>query len=796
MDPLLDEDKVLQAKHDPAMAGRKRLQRHPIQPPADSLKAARAPFRKVAEAKRIFGDGNTQADIREAIRRFAHSSLSKAEYDAKKGEIEALEWTLDDDRKQPNPAQAGPGGITIFYWHENYYFPDGSPRVEFIKTVMLHEALHATSINSTGFQALDKSYTKNLKSDSVDEAVTDKLGAELAGSVLGGGEKYTSQYWNVLGRKGMDFHITSAGMERLADSPPSVWLGDLVDVITTVVPGLTWPQIKRAYISNEGGQHEDVKQKITAKNAEIETAWTAKRTAAFTALMGAEAIPAAQWETNLTAAVKALDGKVLAPTAYTSDEVRGHLEAELLASTGAAHAIVAKTDRRSSSKDDWAIVNRIGKTNTNVKPPATSWKATGTGMSPSQAAQQAETLAVTQAKDAKPMHVREFDGGLWAALGSMEKHVRASQRILGMAPDTPKLSWVLIPKPKAVDDPAQHKVGDRLETYVSSSQKGLLDDKNKEQTLGTLTGDDPKQFAHATVAGYGGAGYEANGDIAFVTQEHVNLATVLHEMGHHKQKHEGLSEDTVGGIPKLLDFHNMILNENKLASDDIRTGRDPDPYVRLRYTSDPARLRVSEWRTLAQAKAQKEGDAYTSFRERLFARGGAYARLLREIEGELAGNAVLYPGNVGFLFKNYMIAEIKASKQDVDIEDPCKAGSGRSAPGASPLGVPWLQLHREACHVRHLHRRNRRRTTGNLRLGQARRRPERPAPAEDHAGRHEDVRDKGRDGGGAEDPPPEGYPHDRPGRRAGSAARLDRRDHERGPGRRAVWRRHWTGAAG
>jgi hypothetical protein len=197
----------------------------------------------------------------------------------------------------------------------------------------------------------------------------------------------------------------------------------------------------------------------------------------------------------------------------------------------------------------------------------------------------------------------------------------------------------------------------------------LLDPKNKQQTLGTLTGDDPKAFSHSTVSGYGGAGYEANGDIAFVTQEHMNLATVLHEMGHHKQKHEGLSEDTVGAIPYLLDFHNMIVNENKLASDDLRTGRDADPYVRLRYTTEPVRLRVSEWNTLAQARAQKEGDAYTSFRERMFARGGAYASLLREIEAELAGNAALYPGNVPMLFKNYMIAEIKAKKQDVDFSD-------------------------------------------------------------------------------------------------------------------------------
>ncbi len=668
MDPLVDEDKVLQAKHDPALAKRGRIQRHPVQPPVDSLKPARMPFRKVELAKRIFGDSSTQASIREAIRRFAGRSLSKPEYEAKKASIEGLTWTLDDDRKQPNPAQAGAAGITIWYMHENYYFPDGAPRTEFIKTVMLHEALHAMSLDSTGYQDIAKTYTKGLNSDSIDEAVTDRLGAELAGDVLGGKEKYTSQYWNVLGRKGLDFHITAAGLERLANSPPSVWLGDLIDIVTTVEPTLSWDVIKKAYMSNEGGQHDAVKAKITAKNAEIETAWTAKRTGAFTALLGPEAIPAAQWETHLTAAVKNLDA-VGVPTTYTADTVRGLLEADLLGRVGAAHAIVAKSDRRSStSKDDWAIVNRVAKTNTHVKPPAAGWKPGGTGMSSSPAARDAEQAAVDLAAAAAPQHLKEYEGGAAFAVAQLSKHIRTAQRILGVDPKTSKLSWVLIPTPKAPDDPAQHKVGDRLNTYMSSAH-GLLQKENDSQSLGSLTGDDPKAFAHATVASYGGAGYEANGDIAFVTQAHVNLATVLHEMGHHKQKHGGLSEDTVGGIPLLLDFHNVILNENKLAADDIKSGRDADPYVRLRYAMDPARLRVSQWLTLATAKAQKESDAYAAFRNRLTTRGGAYGALIQDIETELATNAALYPGNVAILFKNYMMDEIKAKKPDVEFSD-------------------------------------------------------------------------------------------------------------------------------
>lgn len=668
VDPALDPESVLQARHDPALAARSRLLRHPIQPPADSLKAARMPFRKVDQARRLFQDKNLQEEIRQGLRRFAHSTLAKAEFDTKRVEIDKLEWLLDDSGKQPNPAQAGAAGITIFYKHENYYFPDGSVRTEFIKSVMIHEALHAVSLNSTGFQGLDYSYTKGLKSDSVDEAVTDRLGSEIAGAVLGQAEKYTSQYWNVLGRKGLDFHLTSRGLETLANSNPSVWLGDLVDIITAAT-GLTWAQIKKGYLSNDQGAHDSVTQAINGKKAEIEAEWTRRRRTAFQALLGPDAVDGPTWESKLTEAVKALDGAAAQPVNHTADQVRALLEVELRARTGADHTVVPKSDRRSSSKDDWAIVNKVAKTNNFVKPPGPGWKPAGTGMLSSPAARGAEELAVQQAKAAKPQHVKEFSAGTWAAVRALEQHVKAAQKLLKLDPKTPNLSWVLIPTPEPADDQDQAKVGDRLETYLSSQATGLLDPKNKGETLGTLTGDDPKQFAHATVAGYGGAGYEANGDIAFVTQEHTNLATVAHEMGHHKQKHEGLSEETVGAIPKLLDFHNMILNENKLAADDIRSGRDADPYVRLRYTDEPARLRVSQWTALANAKADKESDAYAAFRDRMLKRGGAYGRLVQEIEAELASSTAIYPGKISILFKNYMIDEIKRSKPEVEFSD-------------------------------------------------------------------------------------------------------------------------------
>lgn len=675
--PFEDEKKI-QLKRDPS------LQRHPIQPPADTLKPARMPFRRIDEAKRIFADENIRADIVLSMKRMAKQNLPASEFEAKKNEIDQLKWTLDAGKGQPNPAQAVQGSVTIWFSHENYYFPDGSPRTEFIKTVMIHEATHATSLHGTGFQGLDVPFTKGYKTDSLDEAVTDRIGSELASSVLGRTEKYTSQYWNTMGRKGLDFHLTSAGLEKLVDSNPSVWLGDLVDVITSLTP-LTWPQIKRAYLTNAHGENDHVIQQVNAQRAAIEAAWTQRRTNAFTALMGADAISAANWDAKITAAVAAADGKQAAPVALSSDQAKALVDAELATITGAGHQIVPKTDRRSSSKDDWALMVKAAKTSTNIKPPPAGWKATP-GMANGPTARSAEEAAVNAEKDdvqqQAQQHVKTFDGGAWAAIAALEKHVGTARRLLAFGPLVPPISWVLVPKPKSDGDPDQAKAGDRLETYLSSKSTGLLADANKGESISSLTGDEPEKPAHATVQGYGGAGYEANGDVAFVTQEHVNIGTVLHEMGHHKQKYNGLSEDTVGRVPLLLDFHNVILNENKLAANDLdqaeesrkagKTGKfakgDPDPHIRLRYAESPARLRISAWQTLAAAKATKESDGYITFRDRMQARGGEYATLVQDIENAL-GDANLYPGNIPFLFKNYMIEEIRRRKGDVEFSD-------------------------------------------------------------------------------------------------------------------------------
>src|SRR5438067_3057636 len=84
---------------------------------------------------------------------------------------------------------------------------------------------------------------------------------------------------------------------------------------------------------------------------------------------------------------------------------------------------------------------------------------------------------------------------------------------------------------------------------------------------------------------------------------------------------------------------------------------------------------------------------------------------------------------------------------------------------------------------------------GNVRLGGDGRRPEPVPEAALHPHRHEALRDGGGDGGDPEDSPAAGQAHDRPDRGPGPAARLDGRDHDERPHRRAVRRGHRAASA-
>src|SRR5262249_43392334 len=141
--------------------------------------------------------------------------------------------------------------------------------------------------------------------DSLDEAVTEKIGAEIASGVLGASQAYTTNYWNLEARRGLDVHLTLRGLELLATGQPKLWLGNMVDVIIDKT-GLTWPQIKAAYLTDEA-QDPEVRNKIEAKRAEIGEEWKVRSQTALLQQLGNNALPKAEWETELKTAISAVD---------------------------------------------------------------------------------------------------------------------------------------------------------------------------------------------------------------------------------------------------------------------------------------------------------------------------------------------------------------------------------------------------------------------------------------------------------------------------------------------------------
>jgi len=229
------------------------------------------------------------------------------------------------------------------------------------------------------------------------------------------------------------------------------------------------------------------------------------------------------------------------------------------------------------------------------------------------------------------------------------------------------MGWVIVP-------PYPNLLGNTpFKDYPRLATK-LLQTEHTGKTLSELTGSSRAKEAHEIVGDFGGAGYEVNGNVGLINLEHVNLATVVHEMGHHKQKHEkNISEENINqvrGVFPLLDLHNILYSENKLAADELRKNPGADPFVRLRYTEKPVRMRVSEW--LKASAGHVESEDFKRFKARLQVKGGALWQILVEIENELAAAPNLYPGAVPILFKNLMIKEIRMSNKDIEPTDVAK----------------------------------------------------------------------------------------------------------------------------
>lgn len=687
----LEDEEVVQTKRADLQRQPEMIQRHPIAPSTEVGHEASFGERKTGEMRSIATDPAFIQKVRDSFSTLVTSTLTGPDLATKLAQIKTVQWQLAGDTQPGNPAQVKGGSINLYYYHPNWYLPDGSPRVEFIKSTVIHEGLHYISHNHEGFQTfspeiLNAHSEGNLAgADTLDEAVTERVGREIAAEVLGSSESYTTNYWNLEARRGLDFHLTYTGLEQLAKGTPQLWLGEMIDVIMDET-GLTWPEIKKAFLTDET-QDPELRNKIEAKRGAIGAKWKEKSEVALKAQLGGQAVAKPAWEANLKGSVKEVNDELKAqppdPRAkQTGEQIRAAVDEKIRSRIGAPHEIVATHDARSSSLDDWKVVREnTPDIDPDKTPKSTAWAESASqakwGASAGPKFSATEELEKTEQVD-NP-HAQAWKGAPIPDL-RLEEYARKANALLGKVATIHPMGWVIVPHTPQLAENLWIKAGDKFNTYPRAAIR-LLQPGLRNQSLSSLTGANPAASARSVLANMGGGGYEANGEFAALNSEHVNYATVIHEMGHHKQhKVQGFNEQSINqvkGVFPLLDLHNILISENRIAADELTRKPQSNPYVRLRYTETPIRLRVSDWEALAKNQTAESGN-YKRFKDRLAIKGGKLLDILNDIERELTSvkNKSLYPGNVPILFKNMMVAEILAKaggglalriEKDIDV---------------------------------------------------------------------------------------------------------------------------------
>ncbi|MGW0464751.1 eCIS core domain-containing protein [Streptomyces sp. NPDC003027] len=150
-------------------------------------------------------------------------------------------------------------------------------------------------------------------------------------------------------------------------------------------------------------------------------------------------------------------------------------------------------------------------------------------------------------------------------------------------------------------------------------------------SIHALNGGDPAQSASEVVAGAGGGGYfPAHGIIAANSNPSSGFTvaqTIRHEMGHLQQHERGFDVDMSGGRRALVEYHNVLVNENRLTGE-----------MRTAYMTDD-NTTASSIREAASAQGINLGNPWKALNDYLGRQGvdpeGAQKRLLDAIVEEL-----------------------------------------------------------------------------------------------------------------------------------------------------------------
>src|SRR6185503_4311801 len=112
------------------------VQRHPIAPSVEVGHEASFGDRKTSQMQQIASNPAFIQKVRDGLSTQVTNTLSGSEAASKLAQVSTMQWQLDGDVAPANPAQVKGGVIKLYYYHANWYHPDGKPRTKFIKSVV------------------------------------------------------------------------------------------------------------------------------------------------------------------------------------------------------------------------------------------------------------------------------------------------------------------------------------------------------------------------------------------------------------------------------------------------------------------------------------------------------------------------------------------------------------------------------------------------------------------------------------------------------------------------------------
>jgi hypothetical protein len=464
-------------------------------------------------------------------------------------------------------ADSNTGVVHVNNSLSDYFRRNGSVDRDKVTSTLVHEAMHAVSASHKGLQNFGDFVGDILNSP--DEAVTDYLAVAAHSEIFGppDASTYKTGYFPPSAK-----FLSSAGVSEdlrakaAGGKLPSTWTGDMVAVLMRVL-AIDEQTLLSAYFTNPLA----LDAQMRAKQEELRDEWTAKKASEVRARF-----PGFETEDDIAAQAGA---EIRARKAYFAAQPRDAARDEVKA---ALRAPVAPADEPIITKRLEQILGAAAAAAAPAVPgagapvplvaapavPGAGAPGPPLGGPPPPAARRRAPAAAAPVDMAAALAAGR--GRLNAPAADPVSNVAATAKdTLGLGHRTVRI--VRVPPAPALDA--------TFATYGNDNVAGLSPGDLNRLTMRNLlhiptpalktdgTPYAPEPTAQVYIQDhYGDGGYERSEQLVVVTSTATKKA-VVHEVGHfHQHVEAGLTEAEVPGI--LLEYHNIVLNENRAVPND------------------------------------------------------------------------------------------------------------------------------------------------------------------------------------------------------------------------------------